>query len=150
MKSFVFFVLIPAFLLTAGLPAFGQDTKRLKLKKDRNAIYFFQKGTASNQLLEGQNDVFYLLVPDSLKPNIIINAENAELVQQSNDSLVLCKVLPGIRYEHYYRLDAERKFRYVVGVNGASVVAPPLILIQFTDKRTGIIIFENRFYYTSP
>ena len=79
------------------------------------------------------------------KESQFIYSENAALILQKNDSLVLCKLLPGMRYEHFYRRDEENKFRYKAGVNGASVIAPGEVLIQFTDKRNNAVLFENRF-----
>ena len=125
----------------------AQESRSLRLKKNRDLIYFFQKTQSSDSLVQGKNDLFYLLVPDTLKPFVSITVENAQLILQDNDSLVLCKHLPGIRYEHYYQRDLEQKLTYKVGVNGAAVVGAEEVVIDFTDKRTGLVIFTNRFRY---
>jgi hypothetical protein len=146
MRKVLFFF----FPLTLSLSTLcGQDLQTLRFKKHQELIYFYQKGQASTTLIPGKNDVFYLLVPDTLKPFLLIAAENAELILQPNDSLVVCKSLPGIRYEHYYQRGEENNFIYKVGVNGASVLRDDEILIQFTDKRSGRLIFENRYRASS-
>ncbi len=125
----------------------AQDTRSIRFRKTQDLIYFFQKTQSSDSLVQGKNDLFYLLVPDTLKPFVSITVENAQLILQDNDSLVLCKHLPGIRYEHYYQRDMEQKLTYKVGVNGAAVVGAEEVVIDFTDKRTGLVIFTNRFRY---
>lgn len=123
----------------------AQEPDKFRFSKDRHPIYFFQKGTSSSVLIPGKTDLFYLLVPDSLKPYLLITSENADLVLQKNDSLVRCQLLPGIRYEHYYRRDDKRQLIYTIGVNGASVIPHKEVLIQFIDKRTDVLIFKNTF-----
>jgi hypothetical protein len=137
-EAFLFIFLLFCAVLSA------QDPEKIRFKKESQFIYFFQKQNASSLLVPGKNDLFYLLVPDTLKPFLVISSENAALILQKNDSLVLCKLLPGMRYEHFYRRDEENKFRYKAGVNGASVIAPGEVLIQFTDKRNNAVLFENR------
>jgi hypothetical protein len=130
----------------AGMQA--QAPKKIKFKKDLHYIYFFQKGAKADVIVPGKSDEFYLLVPDSVKPHILIASENAELILQKNDSLVICKYLPGLRYEHYYQIVEEfvpESYRFKVGVNGAAVAPREKILIQFFDKRSGKLMFENWF-----
>jgi hypothetical protein len=147
-RMFSRITLVFCFLLCVFAGMRAQEPEKIRFKKDLHYIYFFQKGAKTDLILSDKSDVFYLLVPDSLKPHVLIATENAELILQKNDSLVICKYLPGLRYEHYYQIIDEQKtdvYRFKVGVNGAAVAPREKILIQFFDKRTGKLIFENWF-----
>lgn len=135
-------------MVLLNLPASmqAQGPEKIRFKKDLQYIYFFQKAAQSDTIIKNKTDVFYLLVPDSLKAHLIIASENACISKLTNDSLVLCKYLPGLRYEQYYLLsDEEQVWKYRSGINGAAVVPREKILIQFLDKRTNKVIFENSF-----
>jgi len=99
--------------------------------------------------------VFYLLVPDSLKPYVSIQVENAQLLQSNQDSLVELKYMKGMNYESIYILDesqtnsrkSKHPFEFKTLVNGVNSRRPEEIEIQFIDKREKNVLLKNTFYY---
>lgn len=76
----------------------AQAIEQIHLKKNNQNFVFFQKGKACDTIVCGRSDLFYLLITDTLKQQLIIETENAQINSSSNDSLVLIKYIPGIKY----------------------------------------------------
>ena len=135
----------------------SQNEEKIRFKKDPGLIYFFQKGKKSDTLQKGQGDVFYLIVPDSLKPFLSIQVDNAQLLLTDNDSLVKLNYVKGFNYESIY-LTAEnhsqkngdaKRVEFKTLVNGVSAIDPNHIEIKFIDKREKNVLLRNVFYYYS-
>lgn len=150
-------------LLCAALSLAAQEPRKIRFAKDKTYIYFFQTGKKCDSVIAGATDVFYFLVPDSLKKYIVLSSENASFVPQKNDSLVICKYAYGIKYESYFSAvenDAsatylpkpsgvkerkEAEYRLKFGPNGSSSTNAGSILVQIIDTRTNTILLENTF-----
>ena len=134
---------------------FSQSTEKLKFKKNYSLIYFFQKGGKRDTLEKNKGDVFYLLVPDSLKPIISLYVENAQLLATSNDSLYRLHFVKGIKYESLYTLKelvntgniSQEKFEFKTLVNGISVFSENKIKVQIFNRKLNELVLENSFLY---
>jgi hypothetical protein len=134
--------------------AFTQKEDKIRFKKNSSLIYFFQKDVYRDTLQKGLSDVFYLIVPDSLKPYLSIQVDNAQLLKTENDSLVTVKYVKGFDYESIFipteqntRVKAKQKsVEFKTLVNGVSEVSPDRIEITFIDKRQKNVLLKNVFY----
>jgi hypothetical protein len=156
-------------LLSVVFSAQAQEPQKIRFAKDKKYIYFFQTGKKADTLKTAEDYSFYFLVPDSLKRFIVLQSENANFVITSNDSVVHCNYVPGIRYETFYSQVAgdlgnnpiadnlEKGLNYKFkpktenlvlrcGANGAAVVAPKKIQIEIVDIRNDKIILQNVFF----
>jgi len=140
MKVFVFFVfLLSAFLLSA------QENEKIRFAKDKRFIYFFQVSKATDTITKGKSDQFIYLVPDSIRRFIVLKSENAQMSPTKNDSILICRYLPGIRYETFFVEKTDRLYLQS-GINGTSVVPKEKIHIQIIDTRINKVLIENSYY----
>jgi hypothetical protein len=142
-----------SFFLLISYSAWAQET--IRFGKDHSLVYFFQKGQSGDTLIKHKNDLFYLLVPDSLKPHIFIFVENGRLLTTGNDSLVRFDFLKGLNYESSYFPEeletgkpgrpAQKKWVLKSVINGT---APGnKIVIRVLNRREDKVLMENVFYY---
>lgn len=121
------------------------------VRKDKSLIYFFQQGKKSDTL-ESSN-LFYLLVPDSFKKNLLIQVENAQIQQTKNDSLVTFVFIPGMNYEAWYTKDEDQKISKQKNmflksfVNGTNASEKNKITIWFILRKEGVVVLENTYYF---
>lgn len=129
--------------------AFSQNTARLHLKREKTFL-FFQKGAKSDSIAKNSRDVFYLIVPDSMKETMSIVIDNGRLKPTVNDSLRQIDYLPGLKYEHLYQKSGDQQsatFRMLSLINGTSEIAANKIRIRFFNKKDNQVILENVFFY---
>lgn len=151
-NSSKYFILILFFLCGKF---YSQTVEKIKFKKDKSLIYFFQKGTKSDTLLASRENFFYLVAPDSIKKNLSLEVENGQLMITENDSLVKLTYLPGFQYESFYTVKERKsgkktkseKFEFTTMVNGISILPKNKISISLINKKTGGLILENVFVY---
>jgi hypothetical protein len=132
----------------------SQNVETFKLKKNASLIYFFQKGNKNDTLAKDKSDLFYLLVPDSLKEYISVQTENAQLVATSNDSLVKLNYVKGLKYELLFQKEATvrrsgnrpKLYRCITLVNGVSTLQGNKIIIQIINKKENGLVLENVFF----
>lgn len=145
------------FFITHGVLT-AQPVPSIHLKKDLSRIYFFQKGSKSDTIQKNKNDLFYLLVPDSLKDRISVIVENGRLQPAANDSLVTLELLKGLSYESLYSaapehqvspLSSQQQRRYLRSfINGTSAAEPGnTIRIRIWNVKEEKTVLENVFYY---
>lgn len=132
----------------------AQVEQKIRFKKEQGFIYFFQKDQYSDTIKTGKGEVFYLIVPDSIKPFISIQVDNAQLLKTENDSLVKINYVKGFNYESLFIASEPDKrkrknFEFRTLVNGVSAVAPDRIEIKFIDKREKNVLLKNMFYFSS-
>ena len=140
-------------LLAISTGVFAQNPEKIKFRKE-GQLYFFKKGSADT-IIKNSSDVFYLVVPDSLKPWISIRIDNARLTETRNDSLVKVQYTPGMKYEALYTAqeissDANPgagKLRFRCMVNGASQVPGEKIKIELRDLKEDGPLLINEFFY---
>ncbi len=151
-KFFLYFFLV---LSTFSSKFYSQTIHTIRFKKSHQLIYFFQKGIKSDTIVKAQSDVFYLIVPDSLKPYISILVDNAQLLPTQNDSLVRINYLPGFNYESLFvrannttkKPDGKPPPQLQTLVNGTSALAKNQIRIKIVNKQEDEQVLENVFYY---
>jgi hypothetical protein len=148
----IYFILLFFFLYGK---LYSQTVEKIKFKKDKSLIYFFQKGTKSDTLNASLEHFFYLVAPDSIKKNLSLEVENGQLMVTENDSLVKLTYLPGFQYESFYKSNeikpgkksTSEKFEFTTMVNGISILPKSKISISLINKKTGGLILENVFVY---
>lgn len=108
---------------------------------------FFQKETKSDTIIKDKNDVFYFIVPDSLKKRISVLVENGRLQTTHNDSLVKLNYLAGLKYETFFQKSEKGKQELKTLINGATEYPKQNILLEVLDKETGKVMLKNSFFY---
>lgn len=133
----------------------------IHLKKESAYFLFFQQGKKTDTINNSQNNIFYLLIPDTLKEELSFNTENAQIARYKNDSLVKVNYLPGLKYEYLFEKeksenDFEKKDKKTVNtkkgsfkslINGATDLSPGLIRIQVYNRKTQLLLHEINLYY---
>lgn len=149
--KFIFYFVI--FCLSGTIRS--QTSQKIKFQKNSSQIYFFQKGKVDS-VISPSNDLFYLIVPDSLKRSIAIYIENAKMIRSKNDSLVQLKYMPGLKYESLYIIKEskdptdkklKKEFEFVSLINGSSSYVKNKMLIQIVNKREENVVMENTYIY---
>jgi hypothetical protein len=143
--------------LFLSLSFFGisQTVEKIKFKKDKTIIYFFQNGEKTDTLNALSENFFYLVVHDILKKDLSIQVENGQLMPTLSDSVVKFNYLPGFQYESFYvsqEIDGGEKkkkvkLEFTTLVNGTPVLKAPKISISLINKATGGLILEDVFFY---
>jgi hypothetical protein len=134
------------------LNALAQEPSKIKFKKE-NQFYFFQKGLPNDSIIRDVSDKFYLVVPDSLKPLLSIQADNGQLTSTANDSIVKLGHFPGLKYETIFipidEITGEKKinkYKIKTMINGTSELPRNRIRIVIINKRTGEVLLTNTFF----
>lgn len=135
----------------------SQTTQKIKFQKNSTLIYFFPKSAKSDSIIEKSNDLFYLVVPDSLKKCVVIFVENGQLLRTANDSLVRLNYMQGLKYESQFVINEipdapgsktlKKEFSLISLINGTSSHKKNKILIQVVNKKEDKVLMENVFYY---
>ncbi|MES2678483.1 MAG: hypothetical protein V4635_01300 [Bacteroidota bacterium] len=147
-----------ALQLFAGATVYSQPVEKIKFKKNSDLIYFFQKDAKSDTLFKNKPNLFYLLVPDSLRSGFVLSVENGRLMPTTNDSLLKFEYLPGLKYETFYakttgsqNTGAGNKnsmtFELKTLINGTTDKHKNVIVIRISDKKEDKMQLENIFYY---
>lgn len=133
----------------------AQNPEKIKFQKNPSLIYFFPKGANKDSIVKNSNDLFYLVVPDSLKKHIVVYVENGKLVKTTNDSLVKLNYMQGLKYESQFVISEvteapkkiKKEFELISLINGASSYQKNKILIQIINKKEEKVLIENVFFY---
>jgi hypothetical protein len=151
-------IYLPIFVLLISFRVKAQPVETIRFAKDPALVYFFQKGRSGDTITKSKSDLFYLLVPDSLKQDIFIFVKNGRLLTTGNDSLVRFSFLKGLSYESgYFPEEAEtgkpgprtnKKWVLKSAINGT----PPAgsghkIVIRVWNRSEDKVLMENVFYY---
>jgi hypothetical protein len=153
--SFAFLFFIFGSTITA------QQNATIRFKKSKGLV-FFQDGLKRDTISRNSGDLFYLLVPDSLKPMLIIATDNGRFAQTDNVSIYRLIPVTGHKYEMFYvednavqsegnRLAEKEKKSYILKsfINGLSAEPGNKIKVQIIDRSAGSVLLENRFVYNS-
>jgi hypothetical protein len=135
--------------------ASAQNPEKIKFQKNSTLIYFFPKGANKDSIVKNSNDLFYLVVPDSLKKHILVYVENGKLIKTTNDSLVKLNYMQGLKYESQFVISEvaeapkkiKKEFELISLINGASSYEKNKILIQIINKKEEKVVIENVFFY---
>lgn len=149
--KFIFYLFI--FCLSVTLSA---QTPTIKFQKNLQIVYFFPKNTLTNSIINSSSDLFYLVVPDSLKKNISIRVENARLLKTGNDSIVKINYMPGLKYESMYVIEEsqipnskkiKKEFNFITLINGTATNPKNEIHIQIINKKEEKPVIEDLYFY---
>jgi hypothetical protein len=150
MKYLIYFSILFVFTNTTA-----QHPEKIKFQKNSSLIYFFSKDANKDSIVKNSNDLFYLVVPDSLKKHIVVYVENGKLVKTTNDSLVKLNYMQGLKYESQFVINEvaeaskkiKKEFELISLINGASSYEKNKILIQIINKKEEKVVIENVFFY---
>ena len=145
------------FIIFTFANANAQTPEKIKFQKNSSFIYFFPKGAKADSVIKNTNDLFYLVIPDSLKKFVTVYVENGKLIKTINDSIVKLNYMQGLKYESQFiinevHVDAnpkilKKKFEMISLINGASSYQKNKILIQIINKKEEKVVIENIFFY---
>lgn len=132
----------------------SQSTEILRVKRNSAVIYFFQKNDSSNIIKAGDSDLFYFVVPDSLKEQLVLDIENGRFYDTGNDSLFRFKFLRGLKYEFKFlkssindSLTNNKHYNVTQVINGAALNRGNIVLFRIYNKRSQQILIENQFLF---
>ncbi len=149
--KFIFYLFI--FYLSGTLSS--QTPQKIKFQKNSSLIYFFPKGK-TDSVISTSKDLFYLVVPDSLKRSIAIYIENGKMIRSANDSIVQVSYMPGLKYESLYVIKEskdpidnklKKEFEFISLINGSSSYTKNKLLIQIVNKKEEKVVIENVYIY---
>jgi hypothetical protein len=130
----------------------SQTQASFEVRKPNDLIYFFEKGAKRDTLVK--DNLFYLVISDSLKNNILIQTENAQIQLTENDSLIRIQYLPGMKYESWYVMQEDqwgssKKKKLILKnfVNGTSQMDRGKVSFKISRKKEEDILIQNAFYY---
>ncbi|MBA3679869.1 MAG: hypothetical protein H0W73_01585 [Bacteroidetes bacterium] len=149
-------VIFYAFIFFISGSICSQTPQKIKFQKNSTLIYFFPKESKTDSFISTSNDLFYLVVPDSLKRSIAIYVENGKILRSGNDSIVRLSYLPGLKYESLYVIKEtkdpgdkklKKEFEFISLINGASSYAKNKMLVQIINKNEEKVVIENVYIY---
>jgi hypothetical protein len=129
-------------LLAAAFSTQAQATRTVTVRKLHHFI-FYQEGKANDTLLIGKTDRFRLVVPDSLKEQMVIEIDNGVFREQA-DGIVSLEPLRGLRYRHVYQKDLIGVFSFQAMIDGVAQDAKDRVTIRF--RKRGAYVLENIFF----
>lgn len=125
------------FFLFVTFPAKAQY--QVKIKKEDNRFLFFKLGNKLDSLINKDNNLFYIKLPDNNKKNISIFIENGQFVKTTNDTIYQILFIPGMKYSH-----SKKDSIFNTLVEGTCNVSN-IIKIDFYDTYTNKSILKNQF-----
>lgn len=133
----------------------AQSVEKIKFKKQNSLLYFYQKGPKSDTIVKNKSDLFYLVVPDTLKDKIVIFVDNGQFISTPNDSIVKLNFVPGFNYESFFLPEeqraltthAKKQFHFKTLVNGTSLQPINGVRFKIVNKKEDAVIIENVFFY---
>lgn len=134
----------------------SQTPGKIKFQKNSNLIYFFSKNSTTDSVVKSKSDVFYLVIPDSLKRFVTVYVENGKLLKTTNDSLVKLNYMPGLKYESQYVINEipdsgtkgfKKVFDLISLIDGPSSYQKNRILVKIINKKEEKVVIENVFLY---
>ncbi len=149
--KFIFYFLI--FCLSGSISS--QTPQKIKFQKNSSLIYFFPKAK-TDSVISLSNDLFYLVIPDSLKKSSAIYIENGKMIRTNNDSIVQLNYMPGLKYESLYVIKEskdlvnnklKKEFEFISLINGSSSYPKNKMLIQVVNKKEEKVVIENTYIY---
>jgi hypothetical protein len=147
--SLCFFVFFSPYYLSA-------QQQKIRFKKSEAFVYFFQKDNKSDTIEKGKNDLFYLIVPDSLKERLSIYVDNGQLLATFNDSIVRLNRMSGLKYESIYIQEnskdlngdqALKKYTFTTLIDGTAVKAGSKLRLRFVDRKRNALMLEQFFWF---
>jgi hypothetical protein len=151
----IFTRLLILFFSTAALPGFSQNKEVIRVRSAHD-FYFFQKGAKTDTISANKNDVFYMLIPPSMRCNVRIEVENGFLSPTPADTVFRLKHVVCTNYIHFYTdnlLLSEKPSvracdRYKMAINGSnSLPDKQVITVSFYNAEKGSLLLVNHFYY---
>lgn len=135
---------------------FSQTPGKIKFQKNSDLIYFFSKNSNTDSVVKNKSDIFYLVVPDSLKRFVTVYVENGKILKTTNDSVVKLNYMPGLKYESQYVINElrdgdskgfKRVFELISLIDGPSSYQKNKILVKIINKKEEKVVIENIFLY---
>lgn len=145
LRSLISLFCVSSYVLLSQLPA------TIRVKRNSELIYFFQKDLKTDTITKNKGNLFYLFVPDSIKEFISVQTENGMLEPNKGDSLLRFNFLKGLKYELIYAFVPEtglkKHWSLQSRINGAADEQGNRVLITLIDRRRNHVLIESRFRY---
>jgi hypothetical protein len=126
--------------------SYSQPTTKIKVKKQNDIVYFYQKDLKTDTILIHKNNLFYFVLNDTLKQNTQILIDNGKLVSTKNDSIIEFVFMPGLKYESKF-LKENKQLKFVSLINGTTSFNKNEITIKVVSNTQDNPLIENKFYY---
>jgi hypothetical protein len=140
----------------------AQSPEKIKVRKFESDFYFFQKGTVSDTISAGLNEIFYMKISKDKRCDTRIEIENGQLLKAGNDTTFRLKHMVNLNYLHLFKDSvivrdesnakdkkvAEKCSHYKSLINGSNSTSfPNVITIRFINTNDEKVFLINRFYY---
>ena len=126
--------------------SYSQETTKIKVKKQNDIVYFYQKDLKTDTILKHKNNLFYFVLNDTLKHNTQILIDNGKFVSTENDSIIEFVFMPGLKYESKF-LKENGQLKFVSLINGTTSFNKNEITIKIISNTQDNPLIENKFYY---
>ncbi len=147
-KIFLFILIFNVLFVLNGI---GQNTTFIKVKKQNDIVFFYQKGTKSDTVTHQKNNLFYFILNDSLKRSVSISIDNGRFISTKNDSIIEFKFMPNLKYEAKFIEENTpallKKLKFVSLINGSTTFNKNEIVIKIYSTKQDKPLIENVFYY---
>ncbi len=148
MNIFSFILIFNVFFV---LNSIGQNPISIKVKKQNDIVFFYQKGAKSDTITKQKNNLFYFILNDSLKKSISISIDNGRFISTKNDSIIEFKFMPSLKYEAKFIEENTtallKKLKFVSLINGSTTFNKNEIVIKINSTKQDKPLIENMFYY---
>ncbi|MBK6522064.1 MAG: hypothetical protein KBG47_02110 [Bacteroidia bacterium] len=141
------------FFIFASLLSYSQKKETITVKK-QSEIFFYRTGEFKDGvIIKDSSDVFYLDIPNDLKPTTDVKLINASFLKTSDPKRFKLIYTKGMRYQLIYVSDNDnisdtnRTFEVEIAPDGASGINIKDITIEFWNIKTNKRILKNVFTY---
>ena len=135
MNIFSFILIFNVFFV---LNSIGQNPISIKVKKQNDIVFFYQKGAKSDTITKQKNNLFYFILNDSLKKSISISIDNGRFISTKNDSIIEFKFMPNLKYEAKFIEENTsalvKKIKFMSLINGSTSINKNEIVFLFAGK----------------
>ena len=129
---------------------YSQKPTPIKVKKQNNIVYFYQKGNKTDTITKQKNNLFYFILNDSLKQSTRIFIDNGRFIATKNDSIIQFIFMPNLKYEAKFNIKDtlnKKHYHFVSLINGATNSTKNEITIKVISTKHDTPLIENTFYY---
>ena len=145
---FLFIIIFNVFFVLNGI---CQNPIFIKVKKQNDIVFFYQKGIKNDTITNQKNNLFYFILNDSLKKSISISIDNGRFISTKNDSIIEFKFMPNLKYEAKFIEENTtaliKKLKFTSLINGSTSFNKNEIKIKIISTKQNKPLIENVFYY---
>jgi len=125
---------------------YSQTPTPIKVKKQNNLVFFYQKDLKTDTIWKYKNNLFYFILNDSLRHCTQILIDNGKFISTPNDSVIEFVFMPGLKYEAKFLIENKQN-TFQSLINGITQFNKNEIIIKVMSSKQDTFIIENKFYY---